>query len=140
MYLLHICILFNILSVFVFLYTGKRKEKLPLVFTQGKGLKIDPFEFSTRSLGPPISNPGGSIFRPFSCTLGFCSFVFGPPFLYRFHSFSSFSSLLLCEVLQHMVYRYNNQNYKVNGSHAYHIFFEASLSVRTRITWSVHSG
>ncbi len=29
----------------------KWKEKLTMVFTQGKGLKIDPFEFSTHSLG-----------------------------------------------------------------------------------------
>jgi hypothetical protein len=29
----------------------KWKEKLPMVFTQGKGLKIDPLEFSTHSLG-----------------------------------------------------------------------------------------
>jgi hypothetical protein len=32
-YLSHICIGFHILSVFVFIYTGKRKEKSPLVFT-----------------------------------------------------------------------------------------------------------
>jgi len=65
-YLLHICIVFYILSVFVFLYTEKRKEKWPLVFTPGKGLKIDHFEFSTHSLGLPISYPNaeGSIFRP----------------------------------------------------------------------------
>jgi hypothetical protein len=92
MYLLHICILFYILSVFVFLYTGKRKEKLPLVFTEGKGLKIDPFEFSTRSLGPPISNPGGSIFRPFSCTLGFCPFVLVLPFYIGFIGFHHFQA------------------------------------------------
>jgi hypothetical protein len=32
-YLLHICIIFHILSVFVFMYRGKHKEKSPLVFT-----------------------------------------------------------------------------------------------------------
>jgi len=32
-YLSHICIGFHSLSVFVFIYTGKRKEKSPLVFT-----------------------------------------------------------------------------------------------------------
>jgi hypothetical protein len=41
----------------------KRNEKLPMVFTQGKGLKIYPFEFSTHSLGLLISNPEGYIFR-----------------------------------------------------------------------------
>ncbi len=47
-YLLHICIVFHNLSVFLLIQTGKRKEKSPLVFTQGKGLKIDASEFSTR--------------------------------------------------------------------------------------------
>jgi len=66
-YLFHICIVFHILSVFVFLYTEKRREKWPLVFTPGKGLKIEPFEFSTHSLGLLISNPNPerSIYRPF---------------------------------------------------------------------------
>jgi hypothetical protein len=64
----------------------KWKEKLPMVFTQGMGLKIDPFEFSTRSLGLLISNPEGSIFRSFSCIFGFCSCVLGPPLLYTFHT------------------------------------------------------
>ncbi len=32
-YLLRIRIVFHILSVFVFIYTGKRKEKSPLAFT-----------------------------------------------------------------------------------------------------------
>jgi len=84
-YPLHICIIFHILSVFVFMHRGKQKEKSPLVFTYGKGLKIDPFEFSTHSLSLPISNPERSIFRPFFCTLGFCSSFFGPPLLYPFH-------------------------------------------------------
>ncbi len=33
-YLLHICIVFHILSVFVFIYTRNRKEKPPPIFTQ----------------------------------------------------------------------------------------------------------
>jgi hypothetical protein len=91
-YLLHICIIFHILWVFVFMYRGKWKEELPLVFIQGKGLKIDTFEFSTCSLGLPISNPEGFIFRPFSCTLAFCSFVFGPPFYIGFTGFHHFQA------------------------------------------------
>jgi hypothetical protein len=64
------------------------KEKLPMVFTQGKRQKLDNFEFSTCSLGLPISNPEGSIFRSFSCIFGFCSFDFGPPFyIHRFQAF-----------------------------------------------------
>jgi hypothetical protein len=100
------------LRVIVTIHFGaiKQTEKLPMVFTQGKGLKLDPFKFSTHSLGLPISNPEGSIFQSFSCIFGFCSFLFGPPLLYTFHRFSSFSSLLLCEVVQHMLYKYNNEN------------------------------
>jgi hypothetical protein len=37
------------------------------------------------------------------------------PFLYTFHSILSVSSLLLCEVVQQMLYKYNNQNNNVNG-------------------------
>ncbi len=70
----------------------KRKEKLPIVVTQGKGLKIYPFEFSTRSLGLPISNPEGSFFSSLSCIFGFCSFVFGPPLLYMFHDIHRFQA------------------------------------------------
>ncbi len=102
-----------------------RKEKLPMVFTQGKGLKVNPFEFSTLSLGLLISNLEGSIFRSFCCTFGFCSSVFGPPVLYVFHGFHHFQAFFLCEVVEHMLYKYNNENNKVNGSHADHIYFES---------------
>ncbi len=57
-YLLHICIVFHNLSVFVCIQTGKWKEKSPLVFTQlGEGSEnrcfriFDPFSQPT-CLGP----------------------------------------------------------------------------------------
>jgi hypothetical protein len=105
-YLLHICIVFHILSVFVILYTGNWKEKWPLVFTPGKGLKIDLFEFSTHSLSLPISNPNpeGSIFRPSPVLSTFVPLFLSSRFI-TFHRFSSISSLLLCEVIQHMLYK-----------------------------------
>ncbi len=65
------------------------KEKLPMVFTQGKGLKIDPLEFSTHSLGLPISNPEGSIFRSFSL-LFFC--FWSSPFIYISHHIHHFQA------------------------------------------------
>ncbi len=64
-YLLHICIVFHIWSVFVFIYTGKRKEKSPPVFTVGEGSENRPFSYKKCTFKSPEPSITGLQDGPF---------------------------------------------------------------------------
>jgi hypothetical protein len=72
MYLLHICIVFHFLSVFVFIYTGKQAERkitAGLYVREGSENETLPDLRSRPEAGTLGLLPAeGSIFRPFSYT------------------------------------------------------------------------